>query len=452
MPTTDDGVVSTGDEATTGAEGCGAGWSEDLALGPGAVMLAEGLAVPIDVVELRAELLLDVAAETTRVAAELTFRVGETEGRPIFDLRQEPDAGLLDGAAIGALWTREFGDGPGTEVRVLDQVVEACSEHTLRLEYTLVRPPGFAADPPEFEEDGVSWGFALNDVAPRMFLEQWLPANLIHDRHPIALTLMIAGGAADQRVITNGETTERGAGVWDIEFAAGSTALSPMLVLAPASEVVSSSAMVGAVQLDVHRHQGVSESPEALLQALGEAFAEFEGSTGAYLYPRFTAFVTKNAGMEYDGGATTDAGSLTHEVFHSWWGRGVRPRRASDGWIDEAWNEWNTGSPTFTAAPMDLDGPPVVLCKDSAWHRATPIAAYSVGKAVFAAIAAESGVAELRAAMRGFYAAHTSVPVTTEMLELYLHCELAAPSLRALFHRFVYGRKGAPGPAPTCEG
>src|SRR6202007_2624705 len=42
-------------------------------------------------------------------------------------------------------------------------------------------------------------------------------------------------------------------------------------------------------------------------------------------------------GMEYDGATTTSVGALEHEVFHSWFGRGVKPARAGDGWIDEAW-------------------------------------------------------------------------------------------------------------------
>ena len=52
----------------------------------------------------------------------------------------------------------------------------------------------------------------------------------------------------------------------------------------------------------------------------------------------FWAFVWGHGrGMEYDGATTASVPALEHEVFHSWFGRGVKPARAADGWIDEAW-------------------------------------------------------------------------------------------------------------------
>ncbi len=414
-------------------------------------MLPEGLAVPIDVRDLRGTFTVDVAGEVTTTVAQLTFRVGALAGRPVFDLRQEPEAGDLDGEAIGALWLKDLGGGVGSEVRVLDREVAACSEHVLTLHYTLVRPPGFAADPPRFKEDGVAWDLTFNDVAPRMFLEQWLPANLVHDRHPISLSVRIVGGEADQRVISNGEVTTPEAGHWDVAFAADSTAQSPMLVLLPASEVVSQSVVVDGVEIVVHRTEAFSEEPGALLDVLAEGVAAFGASTGAYRYPRFVAVISLNAGMEYDGGTTSDVVALSHELFHSWFGRGVRPRRGADGWFDEAWNEYNTGDPQFPAVPMGMDGPMTKLCNGEPWSRSTPLAAYDTGKAVFAGIAAEAGIEPLRAAMREFYEEHTGEPVTTEMLEMHLHCTLQVDAVRALFHRYVYGRPGEPAPAAaTC--
>lgn len=443
----------SGDESstgTTGEEGCAPGWADDLPLGPEPVMLDEGVAVPVDVVDLRARLVIDVAAEVTTAEVTWTFRVGATAGRPVFDLRQEPTAGDLDGEAVAAadLWTRDLGGGPGAEMRVLDRELPACSEHVLRLAYPLVRPPGFAADPPGFDEDGVDWDFTFNDIAPRMFLEQWLPANLIHDRHPIALTLEIFGGAADQRVISNGDVTAVGATAWEVTWPARSTALSPMLVLKPASEVASFAGEVDGTTLEVHRHATIDADPADLHAELAALFAAYTASTGPTIHPRFTAFVVQNAGMEYDGGTTADETSLAHEVFHSWFGRGVQPMRGADGWLDEAWDEFNTGASAFTAAAIDPGLPPKRLCDRNPWTRATSIDAYDDGEAVFAAIAAEAGVEPLRASMRAFYAAHAGERVRTEDVERHLHCTLPAAAVRAVFHRFVYGSQGEPAAPP----
>jgi hypothetical protein len=160
-----------------------------------------------------------------------------------------------------------------------------------------------------------------------------------------------------------------------------------------------------------------------------------------------------NGGMEYDGGTVSSVEALPHELFHSWYGRGIRPARASDGWFDEAWNEYNTAFPLFPAEPIAADAPPAVLCSDNPWSRTTPFTAYDEGRAVFAAIADAAGVAPLRASMQAFYAAHVLEPVSTQELERHLHCSLDVPAVRELFHRRVYGKQGAAPAVPDgyCE-
>lgn len=435
-------------------EGCELG---DLAAAPAPVMVDGAVAVPIDVLALAGQFTIDVASETAEAAAQLRFRVGPVAGRPIFDLRQQGFlAGELDGVAIAAedMPEHDLGGGPGTEMRVLSAALPACSEHTLSLRYPLAQPPGYSAPAPEFKEDGVAWDFGFSDIAPRMFLEHWLPANLIHDRHPISLTLEIVGGAADQRVISNGEVEALGPGRWQIELPPHSTAMSPMLVLSPGGRVESSSMSVAlaggeVVDIEVHRSIEVSASSEALHELLAQSFADFSASTGAYAFARFTAFVRVNAGMEYDGGATSSVGALRHELFHSWYGRGVKPVSARDGWIDEAWTEYNTGFPSLPVQAIDPAAPPTTLRSERVWSRTTPFAAYDVGKRVFAAIAEAAGLEPLRASMREFYAMHALGQVSSEQLERHLHCTLATPAVRALFHRHVYGLSGEPASPPA---
>ena len=81
--------------------------------------------------------------------------------------------------------------------------------------------------------------------------------------------------------------------------------------------------------------------------------------------------------MEYDGATTASVAALEHEVFHSWFGRGVKPARASDGWIDEAWTSWATSSRRadegrFAEDDLGLDEPPVLLYPPHPWSRFTP--------------------------------------------------------------------------------
>lgn len=448
------GSEESGAASTSGGEDvdCLVG---DLQVAPPPVRVDGAQAVPIDVLELDAELVVDVATQTTEVSAMLRFVIGEA-GRPIFDLRQSSITEVkLDGVAIdpGLMPERDLGGGPGREMRVLGVALAACSEHTLELRYPLTMLPGIAAPPPSFASDGVTWDFGFSDLAPRMFLEQWLPANLIHDRHSIALTVEVLGAPEEQRLISNGEVSELGPARWSIDFPEYSTAQSTMLVLTPASRVESSSQMImaqdgPAVAVELHRTIETPESSAQLHQLLADAFLEFSDSTGEYAYPRFTAYVAINEGMEYDGGTTSAVYALPHELFHSWYGRGARPMHARDGWIDEAWDEWNTGVPMFPETGLDMNDPPVRLYDPNPWGRTTPLAAYEDGKLLFSGVAAIAGAQALRDAMREFYAAHTLGQMTTPGLEQHLTCTLAAPALRSLFHRFVYGLQGAPEAMP----
>ena len=451
------GSEDDGGSSSTGEPDCP---DEDRPYAPPPVMVDGELAVPIDVLALAGEFTIDFAAQTTRAHAELRFRVGPVAGRPIFDLRQEGVTGSLDGAVMDAsgLPQRDLGGGPGTEMRVLAGVLPACSEHVLVLDYPIEVLVGYAAPPPVFKEDGVAWDFGFSDLTPRTFLEQWLPANLIHDRHPITLVVEVVGGPADQRVISNGPVVELGPARWQVEFPASSAAQSPMLVLIPGARVESSSTTIslpdGDYGLELHRRIEVAASSAALHELLAKSFASYATSTGGYAYPGFTAVVGFNGGMEYDGGTTSAVEALSHELFHSWYGRGIRPARASDGWFDEAWNEYNTGFPLFPAGPIEADAPPGVLCTDNPWSRTTPYTAYVEGKAVFAAIADAAGVEPLRASMGEFYAAHVLELASTAELERHLFCSLGASAVREVFHRHVYGKQGAAAAVPDgyCEG
>src|SRR6202011_1769674 len=95
--------------------------------------------------------------------------------------------------------------------------------------------------------------------------------------------------------------------------------------------------------------------------------------------------------IEYDAGASTGPGALEHEVFHSWWARGIKPASAADGWIDEAYTTWSTSDNAdrrrYAAIPLSLDEAPAVLAPASPWSRHTPTDAYTVGYRLFAGIA-----------------------------------------------------------------
>ena len=149
-------------------------------------------------------------------------------------------------------------------------------------------------------------------------------------------------------------------------------------------------------------------------------------------------------GMEYDGATTASVAALEHEVFHSWFGRGVKPARASDGWIDEAWTSWATSSrrveePRFSDEALSLDEPPVVLYPPHPWSRYTPTESYREGSRLFAGIAhLVGGPSRLRSAMAAWYRANVGQLVTTDGLQAHLEA-WSGVDLGPWFRRYVHG-------------
>jgi hypothetical protein len=402
---------------------------------------------------------LDAATQKTVIAATMQFYVGSNGGNPVFDVRQTILAAELDGMPIdpALMAAYDLGGDPWASVRVLAADLPACSEHTLVLTYDVALPqsPNAKGIAWEGQTTRVKWDFWFSDLYPGRYLESWFPANLIHDRFPFTLEVELQNSLFGHRVVTNGVAWDLAANHWQVVFPAHYTALSPMFVLVADDRVVTSSTVLALpddtlLTVDMVRDLDVNISFPEILGIVDPAFDEFIASTGAYAHgDRFTVYLWNDPSrsMEYDGATTSTLPGLDHEVFHSWYGRGVKPASQNDGWIDEGWDMFSV-TIGYNETPLDFNAPPVTLASTNPWNRITPDAAYDVGEGVFAGLAAIVGTPALVLAMQSFYEQHVLERVTTADLERHLHCTLAEPQVRVVFHRFVYGQFGAPLPPP----
>jgi hypothetical protein len=430
-----------------------------FAYAPAPVPLDDRLAVPIDVLALEAELVFDVAAGSAAAAGVLRFQLGETGGMPIFDLRQTPASLELDGVAVklDSLARHDFGVGLDAGFLILEVALEPCSIHELAFAYPLDVPQAPKAAGPSFSTEPASVHFDLysSDLAPGRYLESWLPANMPWDRHPISLAVTLLGAEIEHALITNARVETHAAHTWQLEFPASSTTMDPMLVITPRAPLD--------VQAGVHRAVNSQDIPYAVYvdEALGRSAAEvtatltayldeFVVMAGPYVHPAMTAYVVaQGRSMEYAGATTTAYSALGHELFHSWWARGLSPATYADGWVDEGWTVFSTGRKS-NPIPFDWSAAPRLLYDPHPFARETPQTAYTYGALLFAGLADALGLAELRAAMIEFYIRNDPpASFTTAQLEQHLHCASGEhPAVRAAFHRFVYGRDGEPGAAP----
>jgi hypothetical protein len=404
------------------------------------------LAVPVDVQRVEARLTFDVAAQLALVEATVDFALDGFDGCPALDLRQPVDALRLDGQPLsGSQFSPEdLGGGPGAEMRVVDHPLLAGSHHRLELRYHLATPAAEGAEAIAWTSDGARFDLWMSDLHPGRYLEMWLPANLCHDRFQLQLDVAVEGGAP-HRLITNGREHDRGPNRWRVEYPSTFTSLSPMLVLRPSDEV-ELRRLPGPVEIVTAKVAESDADLEANEADVAGFVAHNQRRYGAWAHgDRFTCVLWgPGRGMEYDGATTAAVGAVEHEVFHSWFGRGIKPARASDGWIDEAWTSWATASrrregPRFAVEELTLEEPPILLYPTSEWSRHTPIESYKEGSRLFAGIAfLLGGAPQMREAMATWYQANAGGFVTTDDLEG--HLTKRSSGVPPLFARYVHGK------------
>jgi hypothetical protein len=416
---------------------------------------AVGLAVPVDFLHLFALVRFDVASTAAEVSATAELRLDGPDGCPVFDLRQPVGTVRLDGRALppDALGHRDMGAGYDARMRVADVVCEAGSTHELELAYRLGTPDAVGARPIGWSTtgDGVTWDLWMSDLEPGRYLEMWLPSNLCHDKLAIELVIEVVGTDRPHLLLANGAVVEEVPGCrWAVRYPPTCTSLSPLVVLAPADEVD----LCRTTTTVAGRPLGVTV---ACLADAGTDLAAVTADTVAWLSyfgARYGAWGHGDEflaviwgfprGMEYDGATTACAQALEHEVFHSWFGRGIKPASAADGWIDEAMASWATATSRsaagrFRVMQLGLDETPSLLCPPHPWSRHTPSEAYTAGSRLLAGVAhMAGGAAELRSALAAWYQNRSPAGGTTRALAEHLGA-WCGRDLGPWWDRYVYG-------------
>jgi hypothetical protein len=430
-----------------------------------APLIVDGLAaVPIDILDLDASIEFDVADAIAHAEVTLTFQLGPAAGQPIFDLRQTHETLLLDGEPIdNALLARhDFGKGWDAGFSILAVALEPCTIHELELDYAVALPQAPNSGGLTYGQAPARLWFDLysSDLNPGRYLEAWLPANMPWDRHALHLGVNLVGAGVEHTLLSNAEVEPLDVNAWQLEFPDTTTAMAPMILIQPSEELnlaagVHAAANDQDIEYEVWTDDSLATPPEIHAASLVAWLDEIVLSTGDYPYSRVTVYLHQtDRSMEYAGGTTSSPIALEHELFHSWWARGLEPATYADGWIDEAWTVFNTG-PNIALVPVELDwsAAPVQLYDPHPFARATPDASYSNGRLLFAGLAVIMGIEALRESMAELYM-QGSMPrsITTAELEQHLHCASGEdPRVREAFHRFVYGLVDAPAPARACR-
>jgi len=407
--------------------------------------------VCIDINTLEARVVFDLDSKTASVVADLKFRMTGEGGMPIFDLRQDISSATLNGEAIDVakMAPHDFGKTSGT-MRILERELEASTEHHLKLSYELGTPQSPQAIPIGWGDGRLDWDFFFSDLNYGRYMEMWFPANLIYDRFGFEFDMEIKGVKTKHEVVTNATVKELGDSHWQLSFPEHYTAFSHMLVVIPADEVERSTDTITLpgkkkVTVDVCVRKNANVKNKKVHKLVEEYMTDFTKSTGAWAHgDRCTVFVwTGGRSMEYDGATTTSMGALSHELHHSWYGRGVKPRGQNDGWFDEAWTVFAADGFRAGSNVLKSEGRTTTLSPTHLpWNRKTPGKSYAGGATAFHRIADVIGEKKLLDLMAQFYDKYKLRTVSTQEMEAFLYEATKEPAVKQVFHRYIYGLDG----------
>ncbi|MDP6964055.1 MAG: hypothetical protein QGF46_07810, partial [Planctomycetota bacterium] len=203
------------------------------------VIEVDGLrGIPIDIISVDTQMSFDFETQTVSVISDMNFKMIGEKGFPLFDLRQNISSAALNGEDIDVnlMAAHDFGPATGT-MRILEIECKPKVTNVLHFEYTLSKPSSPAAIDVLWEKHGMTFDTWYSDLNPGRYAEQWFPANLLFDQHPMNVEIELVGAPSEHFMVTNGATTEVKKHHWQLRFPDNSTSFSHMIVVVPTSEV-----------------------------------------------------------------------------------------------------------------------------------------------------------------------------------------------------------------------
>lgn len=348
----------------------------DLSHRPKSFSTANGKAVFVDFITADYAISYNAEKKSSSITATIKFNAPEA-GLPIFDSVAAPTSVILNGEGV----MNEAVSTPDREttVRVINKQVAAGS-HTLVITVPLTTLV-------EYKDGGVKSAFWTSDLSERNFLERYMPANLEYDQVKMTFNISFEGLKVKQKIYTNGsvkESVKNNKASYKISYPAHFNASSIFFHTVPegtTDELRFTLKSIDGREIPSVVYYGKSifgglTSLDRLKNLATEVFHELEGDYGAWPHETLVIYNAGSGGMEYHGATMTSVSALGHELFHSYFARGVMPANGNSGWIDEALASWrDDGYQTLSA----LSG----TSKMSAhpyYTRTTDMAAYSFGE------------------------------------------------------------------------
>lgn len=313
--------------------------SNDLAHRPRSFNVPKGKAVFVDFQEATYDITYDLNNKRASVTARMKFDAPEA-GYPVFDSVTAPVSIILDGAKTSADETQT--PAAETTLRVLNSPVDV-GVHTLEVNVPLTTLVDFNAD------GGVKSAFWTSDLSHRQFLERYMPASFEYDQLKMTFKVRFLGSKTRQVIYTNGTVTEEGPNSYTVTYPEHFNTSSIFFHTVPEGAVDEISYTLKSIDgrdvpVTIYTSKslfgGSASSLERFKTQATSVFHELEADYGAWPHPVLLIYNAGSGGMEYCGATITEYRALGHEMFHSYFARGVMPANGNSGWLDEALASW----------------------------------------------------------------------------------------------------------------
>ncbi|WP_408096439.1 hypothetical protein ACJVC5_15475 [Peredibacter sp. HCB2-198] len=310
--------------------------SNDLSHRPKSFLTSSGKAVFVDFTTADYTINYDMTSRRAVVTAMIKFHAPEA-GMPIFDSYADPSFVVLDGQNTSSFSTKT--PNRETTLRVVNKNVEVGS-HTLSVTVPLTTLV-------DYVDGGVKSAFWSSDLDDRRFLERYMPANFEFDQVKMTITVNFIGAKTIQNIYTNGAVEEVKAGSYKITYPSHYTSSSIFFHTTPASQVLETRYSLKSIDgreipvvIYVAKSMNAATALDQMKNAATSVFQELERDYGAWPHPSLTIYNAGSGGMEYCGATMTSVSAVGHEMFHSYFARGVMPANGNSGWLDEALASW----------------------------------------------------------------------------------------------------------------
>ncbi|MCX6127035.1 MAG: hypothetical protein NTV34_20110 [Proteobacteria bacterium] len=408
---------------------------------PPAFDTAQGRAVPMDISTAHVVYDFQVAQRKVVGRASVKFEVAES-GFPFFHIKPSVKAVKLDGQVLEAnQLALVAAPENATKLSVLRATIEPGTVHVLDLDFEL------NGDDVTFSGNSVRCGFFMNDLGRsdlggQRFFEQYGPGNMEYDQIEFSFDVKVTGTSVAHRVFTNGTFAAKGRveNQWQISFPSYFTSSSIYFHIGPENAFSVAEGTFNGLERDIPVLV-YAETQNAATSNLNQAMkylSELEKTFGATLHRKFVIYTTSSfpGGMEHSGATITDNGSLSHELSHSWFARGIMPAEGNAGWIDEAIASWRDQGYPARSTNMNLT---VNLANFSPFRRSTPEKAYYNGADLISALNLRyASLGGMKALLSKWFAETKGTTVTTGEFKEFLEAE-ASDNLDAVFKARVYG-------------